>query len=54
MTNTEELDKVIIIIYNIKGPALKNLPFINNSVYGDILCIEEQVFPNEPSTIYYV
>lgn len=37
-----------------QGPALKNLPFINNSVYGDILCIEEQVFPNEPSTIFYI
>lgn len=37
-----------------QGPALKNLPYINNSAYGDILCIEEQVFPNEPSTIFYI
>ena len=37
-----------------QGPALKNLPYINNSVYGDVLCVEEQVFPNEPSTIFYI
>ena len=37
-----------------QGPALKNLPYINNSIYGDILCVEEQVFPNEPSTIFYI
>jgi ubiquinol-cytochrome c reductase iron-sulfur subunit len=37
-----------------QGPALKNLPYINNSVYGDTLCVEEQVFPNEPSTIFYI
>ena len=37
-----------------QGPALKNLPYINNSVYGDILCIEEQAFPNEPSKIFYI
>ncbi len=37
-----------------QGPALKNLPYINNSVYGDTLCIEEQVFPNEPSTIFMI
>ena len=37
-----------------QGPALKNLPYINNSIYGDILCIEEQQFPNEPSTIFYI
>lgn len=37
-----------------QGPALKNLPYINNSAYGDILCVEEQVFPNEPSTIFYI
>mmetsp|Transcript_33998 Transcript_33998/g.35300 ORF Transcript_33998/g.35300 Transcript_33998/m.35300 type:complete len:266 (+) Transcript_33998:16-813(+) len=37
-----------------QGPALKNLPYINNSVFGDTLCIEEQVFPNEPSTIFMI
>jgi len=37
-----------------QGPALKNLPFINNSVFGETLCIEEQVFPNEPSTIFMI
>lgn len=37
-----------------QGPALKNLPFKNNSIYGDTLCIEEQVFPNEPSTTFLI
>lgn len=37
-----------------QGPALKNLPYINNSVYGDTLCVEEQIFPNEPSTIFLI
>lgn len=37
-----------------QGPALKNLPYINNSVYGEVLCVEEQIFPNEPSTIFYI
>jgi ubiquinol-cytochrome c reductase iron-sulfur subunit len=37
-----------------QGPAQANLPYINNSVYGDTLCIEEQVFPNEPSIYLYV
>ena len=32
-----------------QGPATGNLPYINNQVWGPILCIEEQVFPNEPS-----
>lgn len=37
-----------------QGPALKNLPFINNSLYGDILCIEEKILPNEPSVNFYI
>ena len=37
-----------------QGPALLNLPYINNSVYGDKLCIEERVFPNEPSTVFMI
>ena len=37
-----------------QGPALKNLPYINNSVYEETLCIEERVFPNEPSTIFMI
>lgn len=37
-----------------QGPALKNLPFINNSVFGDTLCIEEQIFPNEPSAVFLI
>ena len=37
-----------------QGPAQANLPYINNSVYGDLLCIEEQIFPNEPSIYLYV
>jgi ubiquinol-cytochrome c reductase iron-sulfur subunit len=37
-----------------QGPALKNLPYINNSVFGDTLCIEERQFPNEPSKAFLV
>lgn len=37
-----------------QGPAQSNLPYINNSVYGPILCIEEQIFPNEPSIYLYI
>ena len=37
-----------------QGPATGNLPYINNQVHGPILCIEEQVFPNEPSIFLYV
>ena len=37
-----------------QGPAQNNLPYINNSVYGPIICIEEQIFPNEPSIFLYV
>jgi ubiquinol-cytochrome c reductase iron-sulfur subunit len=37
-----------------QGPAQSNLPYINNSVHGGTLCIEEQVFPNEPSIFLYV
>mmetsp|Transcript_69405 Transcript_69405/g.96265 ORF Transcript_69405/g.96265 Transcript_69405/m.96265 type:complete len:88 (+) Transcript_69405:337-600(+) len=37
-----------------QGPAQMNLPFINNQVHGTILCIQEQVFPNEPSIFLYV
>jgi len=32
-----------------QGPAQANLPYINNSVYGPVVAIEEQIFPNEPS-----
>ena len=37
-----------------QGPAQTNLAYINNSVEGGILLIEEQTFPNEPSTFLYV
>lgn len=37
-----------------QGPAQANLPYINNSVHGLVVCIEEQVFPNEPGVHYYV
>jgi len=37
-----------------QGPAQANLPYINNSVYGPVVCIEEQIFPNEPSVQWYV
>lgn len=32
-----------------QGPAQKNLPGINNTEYDGILCLEEMIFPNEPS-----
>jgi ubiquinol-cytochrome c reductase iron-sulfur subunit len=37
-----------------QGPAQANLPYINNSVHGPVVCIEEQKFPNEPSCYMYV
>ena len=37
-----------------QGPAQANLPYINNSVYGPVVCIEEQIFPNEPSVFLYI
>lgn len=37
-----------------QGPALRNLPGINNTEYSGILCIEEMVFPNEPEINLYV
>lgn len=37
-----------------QGPAVANLPFINNQVHGPVLCIEEMQFPNEPSIYLYV
>ena len=37
-----------------QGPAQANLPYINNSCHGALVCIEEQQFPNEPSCTYYV
>lgn len=37
-----------------QGPAQRNLPGINNTEYDGILCIEEMVFPNEPSGFLYV
>ena len=37
-----------------QGPAVANLPWINNQVHGPVLCIEEMQFPNEPSIFLYV
>jgi len=37
-----------------QGPAQMNLPYMNNSVYGPVVCIEEPIYPNEPSTFLYV
>jgi len=37
-----------------QGPAQANLPYINNSVYGTTLCIEEMKYPNEPEIYLYV
>lgn len=38
-----------------QGPALENLPYINNSIYenGTVLCIEEMKFPREPSERFW-
>jgi ubiquinol-cytochrome c reductase iron-sulfur subunit len=36
-----------------QGPALENLRNLNNSLYGDILCIEELKYPREPSTRHW-
>jgi len=38
-----------------QGPALQNLPYINNSIYeeGTLLCIEALKFPREPSQAYW-
>ena len=38
-----------------QGPALLNLPYINNSLYeeGTLLCIEEMKFPIEPSVRFW-
>ena len=38
-----------------QGPALLNLPYINNSLYenGQLLCIEEMKFPREPSVRFW-
>ena len=36
-----------------QGPALENLRILNNTLYGDILCIEELKFPREPSNRFW-
>ncbi len=36
-----------------QGPALENLPYINNSIYDTVLCIEEMKFPREPTTRFW-
>ena len=36
-----------------QGPALENLKVINNSLYGDILCIEELKFKTSPNVRFY-
>lgn len=36
-----------------QGPALENLPVINNSIYDTIVCIEELKFPREPSVRFW-
>ena len=38
-----------------QGPALQNLPYINNTIYenGTLLCIEALKFPIEPSTAFW-
>jgi ubiquinol-cytochrome c reductase iron-sulfur subunit len=36
-----------------QGPAMENLPNINNSIYDTILCIEELKYPREPSEAFW-
>ena len=36
-----------------QGPALDNLPLLNNSLYGTILCVEELKYPREPSERFW-
>jgi ubiquinol-cytochrome c reductase iron-sulfur subunit len=36
-----------------QGPALKNLPTINSTLYGDIICMEELKYPREPSVRFW-
>jgi len=36
-----------------QGPAMENLPYINNSIYETILCIEQMKFPREPSERFW-
>jgi len=36
-----------------QGPAMENLPYINNSIYDGILCMESQLFPREPSERFW-
>ena len=36
-----------------QGPALQNLRILNNTLYGDILCIEELKYPREPTTRFW-
>ena len=36
-----------------QGPALDNLPVLNNSLYGTILCVEELKFPREPTERFW-
>lgn len=37
-----------------QGPALENLPIINNSIYDTILCLEELKYPREPSVRFWI
>lgn len=36
-----------------QGPALQNLRAINNTLYGNVLCIEELKLPREPTTRFW-
>ena len=36
-----------------QGPALDNLPLLNNTLYGTILCVEELKYPREPSERFW-
>lgn len=36
-----------------QGPASENLKTINNTLYGNVLCLEEMKYPREPSTRFW-
>jgi len=36
-----------------QGPAAENLKGVNNSLYGEILCLEDKKWPREPSQRFW-
>lgn len=36
-----------------QGPAAENLKGVNNSLFGEILCLEDKKWPREPSQRFW-